>query len=308
MKRLVSLLVSATILALIYFQIDWGAFARVLQAASGTRLALSLGMVVPITGITAWRLQLLVPNRAQLQWHKACQLTLAASSLNMVLPSKMGDIAKAYFIQRRGILSGSLSLSLMVFEKVCDLLSLLFWGGVGGLLLAQPGWGLQWAGAAMGTIVAAVTWGILSQSVSRSFFQLARQATPLDWHSKLGHLNNGWSEMQKYLHDNPKQSTIIAMASIGLWWLHIVQIWLFVWALDSWVPLTEHIALVPLAILAGLLPLTFAGIGTRDAALAVLYEPYFALPTAVALGMLCTSRYVLPALGGLPYLSRYLRS
>jgi len=39
---------------------------------------------------------------------------------------EMGDIAKA-FMKERGHLSGSLSLSLVVFEKACDMLSLLLW-------------------------------------------------------------------------------------------------------------------------------------------------------------------------------------
>jgi uncharacterized membrane protein YbhN (UPF0104 family) len=57
-----------------------------------------------------------------------------------------------------------------------------------------------------------------------------------------------------------------------------------------------------------LLPLTLAGIGTRDAALILFYRPYLNAPTAAALGILCTMRYVLPALGGLPFLSSYLPS
>lgn len=67
-----------------------------------------------------------------------------------------------------------------------------------------------------------------------------------------------------------------------------------------------NLALSPLAILAGLLPLTFAGVGTRDAALIAFYSPYFNAPTAAALGLLCTSRYLLPAIGGLPFLGQYL--
>ncbi len=67
-----------------------------------------------------------------------------------------------------------------------------------------------------------------------------------------------------------------------------------------------NLALSPLAILAGLLPLTFAGVGTRDAALIVFYQPYFNAPTAAALGLLCTSRYIIPAIAGLPFLGQYL--
>ena len=61
-----------------------------------------------------------------------------------------------------------------------------------------------------------------------------------------------------------------------------------------------------LSLLVGLLPVTFAGIGTRDAAIIVLYQPYFSTEVGAALGLLCTMRYVIPALVGLPYLERYL--
>ncbi|NEQ17581.1 MAG: UPF0104 family protein, partial [Moorea sp. SIO3E2] len=87
---------------------------------------------------------------------------------------------------------------------------------------------------------------------------------------------------------------------------HLLQIWLFILALNAWTPFLANLALSPLAILAGLLPLTFAGVGTRDAALIFFYQRYFPKEEAAALGLLCTSRYLLPAIGGLPFLGQYL--
>lgn len=81
---------------------------------------------------------------------------------------------------------------------------------------------------------------------------------------------------------------------------------MFILALRTSVPLIESLALSPLAILAGLIPLTFAGIGTRDAALVFLYAAFLSAPEAAALGLLCTARYFLPALAGLPFLNRYV--
>ena len=49
----------------------------------------------------------------------------------------MGDIAKSYFMKDRGHLSGTLSLSLVIFEKACDMLSLLLWCAFGLLLYPQ---------------------------------------------------------------------------------------------------------------------------------------------------------------------------
>ncbi|MES2570729.1 MAG: hypothetical protein V4710_11830, partial [Verrucomicrobiota bacterium] len=40
--------------------------------------------------------------------------------------------------------------------------------------------------------------------------------------------------------------------------------------------------------------------------LIALYAPYFPAPVALGLGLLCTARYLLPAIGGLPFLSQYI--
>ena len=112
--------------------------------------------------------------------------------------------------------------------------------------------------------------------------------------------------MQAYFWHNKAQLLKITFTSVFIWFLHLLQIWFFILALKAWTPFLANLALSPLAILAGLLPLTFAGVGTRDAALILFYQPYFAAPTAAALGLLCTSRYLLPAIGGLPFLGQYL--
>lgn len=134
MKRLLSLLVSLAILAVIYCRIDFGRMAPILQACDLPRLTLSLGMVVPLTMLTAWRLDQLMPGGNRLGLGESNRLILVASVLNLVLPSKMGDLAKAWFMKERGHVRGDLALALVVFEKTCDMLSLLLWCAFGLLL------------------------------------------------------------------------------------------------------------------------------------------------------------------------------
>jgi uncharacterized protein (TIRG00374 family) len=336
MKRLLSLCVSLLILAVIYWKIDFQGLLQVFQHSNGWWMAISLGMVVPITLLTAWRLQQLMPGRAgqkggaegrgegetlvsppssspilhlpssNLSLPEANRLILAASTLNMVLPSKMGDIAKAYFMRERGHLSGSLSLSLVVFEKACDMLSLLLWCAFGLLLYPQKDW-LFWV--MTGSVVAGLLLGGLllsSEPFARLFFFVGQAIAPAKIRAKLAHLQTAWREMHGYFWgDRPRLLTISA-ASIFLWFLHLLQIWFFILALNAWTPFLASLALSPLAILAGLLPLTFAGVGTRDAALILFYQPYFTAQSAAALGLLCTSRYLIPAIAGLPFLGQYM--
>ena len=117
MKKLISIAVSLTILIIIYWKIDFPRLIEVFQNSDKLWMTISLGMVIPLTMLTAWRLQQLTPSRTRLGFGEANRLILTASVLNMVVPSKMGDIVKAYFIKERGHLEGSLSLSLVVFEN-----------------------------------------------------------------------------------------------------------------------------------------------------------------------------------------------
>ena len=312
MKRLASILVSLAILAVIYWKLNQHGqlreLGKVFAQCDGRWMAASLGMVVPLTLVTSWRLLQLMPSRAQLGFGEANKLILVASVLNLVLPSKMGDIAKAFFLRDHGHLSGALALALVVFEKSCDMLSLLVWCVFGLLLYPQKNW-LFWlmtvsisTGLALGLLL------LGSEKFAYFFFNIGRRLAPGKTGRKLASLQEAWGEMHAYFWQSKSRLAKIAMTSVFIWFLHLLQIWMFILALRAWVPFLANLALSPLALLAGLLPLTFAGVGTRDAALVLFYKPYFPAATAAALGLLCTARYLLPAIGGVPFAGEYFQA
>lgn len=310
-KKLLSIVISALILGFMYWKIGPENRARLFEIfrdCDRLWMGLSLGMVVPLTLFTSWRLQQLMPKAGQLGFGEANKLILVASVLNLVLPSKMGDIAKAWFLRDRGHLSGTLALSLVVFEKSCDMLSLLLWC-VFGLVLYPQKDGVFWV------MTVAVSGMLLlgclllgSKAFARLFFDLGARFAPGKIGAKLGQLAGSWSEMHDYFWASKARLLTVTATSVFIWFLHLLQIWMFILALRASVPFLTNLALSPLAILAGLLPVpTFGGAGTRDGALVALYAPYFAAPVALALGLLCTARYLLPAIGGLPFASEYFQ-
>jgi uncharacterized protein (TIRG00374 family) len=306
MKRWISITVSLLILGVIYWKIDFPRLGRIFQDCNGWWMTISLGMVVPLTLLTAWRLQQLMPHGTTLHFGEANRLILAASVLNMVLPSKMGDIAKAYFLKERGHLNGSLSLSLVLFEKACDVLSLLLWCAFG-LILYPAKDSLFWV--MTGAVALGLAFGLLlvgSRRFARLCFVLGQRIAPSRFRGTLENLRASWDMMLDYFWQERAIFYKVVATSVFLWSLHLLQIWFFILALNAWAPFLSNLALSPLAILAGLLPLTFAGVGTRDAALIFFYKPFFSPPVAAALGLLCTSRYLLPAIGGLPFFGHYL--
>jgi uncharacterized protein (TIRG00374 family) len=263
-------------------------------------------MVVPLTLFSAWRLQQLSPPGRRLGFKHAVQLILAASGLNMILPSKLGDIAKAYFMERDGALEGSAALSLVVFEKTTDMLALLIWCLFGLTLYPDKDW-IFWSLTglvALGLVLAVFMLG--SSSFARLVLGTFRRVAPGGVRTKLLRVEESWLEMLRHLGQNRRLGARVLVTSVLIWFLHLLQVWFFILSLRAWTPLLANLALAPLAILVGLLPFTFAGIGTRDAAVVFFYRSFLSAPVAAALGLLFTLRYLVPALAGLPFLGRYM--
>ena len=306
MKRLVAAAVSLAILAVIYQRIGAGPLRDAFAATDTAWLIASLALVIPLTLATAWRLQLLMPAGRRLSFGEATRLILAASSLNLILPSKLGDIAKAYFMARDHGLGQSQSLSLVLFEKASDMLSLLAWCLVG--LARYPARGPRFwlVASTVAVLFALLTLFRASHGFTASLLGRMGRLLPTGVRRKTGVLAERLDELRRDLASSPGLVTRVSVVSLGIWLLHLVQIWLFVRALGTWMPFLDNLALAPLAILAGLVPLTVAGVGTRDAAVILLYGAHLSPASAAALGVLFTARYLLPAVAGLPFVHRYL--
>ena len=305
-KKIISLAVSLAILALIYTQFDIAQLGLILAGSDPFWLAVSLLMVVPLTGLTAFRLSVLMPRAGVLGVGQATRMTLIASVLNMILPSKMGDIAKSHVIAQRCNVSGAFALALVVFEKGWDMIALLVWCVLA--LLVVPGKGpLFWTlTLATGGMLATGILAVATPFTANVLFGVIQRVAPRKLAIKVAALAEAWSDILLGFWKRPGRALGLIALSVLIWFLHLMQIWLFILSLNAWAPFGATLGLAPLAILAGLLPLTFAGVGTRDAALIVLFQPYLPTSTAAALGLLCTLRYVLPALIGLPLIGGYL--
>jgi hypothetical protein len=88
--------------------------------------------------------------------------------------------------------------------------------------------------------------------------------------------------------------------SLLLWTLHVAQIFVFYRGVGTQAPAMAVWSRVPIGIFVGLLPVTLAGIGTRDGAFFLLMGAWDARPVIAWLGLFCTLRYVVMAFMGVP--------
>jgi uncharacterized protein (TIRG00374 family) len=302
MKRLVGLLISAVLLAALWWTVDLRNMAAAVAAADPIWLGSGLAAVVPLTVATAWRFVLL--SERQLSIGSATRLILSASTLNLVLPSKMGDIAKSVVLTKRYGYDGKLALALVTIEKIIDLASLLFWGVLALFWVAGGDPLLLLAAAALAGLLAVLLILISPTDAAPRLIEALARFVPGKAGQAAASFGEEWRSVTRWFWSRGRPLSI-ALLSLAIWAGHLAQFWLFAQALAP-VPFLDNMAMATLAILVGLLPFTFAGIGTRDAAIVFFYRAWLTAGEAAVLGVLATLRYVIPALAGLAFMSDYV--
>lgn len=304
MKRLISLAVSLCLLAGLYFIVDLAALGAAIRQSDPTWLATGLAFVIPLTVLTAWRFTL-VSRGAQVSVGEATRLVLAASTLNLFLPSKMGDLAKSVVLTRRHDMEPTRAFAVVVLEKVLDMVSLLLWGMVGIVYVSPSDQRMLVVLLPVGGLFILLLLLTSPFPVSAILAHWGGRILPGKARDLLTRFSDDWSGIVGWFWQKPSRASGVIALSVGIWAMHLFQFWLFTQALGGRVPLLDNMAFATLSILVGLLPFTFAGVGTRDAAIVLFYAPYLSAGQGAFLGILATSRYLLPALGGLPFVSDF---
>ena len=98
MKRLLSIVVSIGLLFLLYRAVDFQGTLNLLKNYNPYSLSLSLLLSIPIFFFHCLRLNILCRPFFKLKNALSFKLISLALSLNLILPAKLGDIGKAYFL------------------------------------------------------------------------------------------------------------------------------------------------------------------------------------------------------------------
>jgi len=301
----IAITVSISMLVLLYWQIDFLGLVNIFLKIDITFLLFGLLMVLPITMLTALRLTWLSPNDNRTSYVDSLRLILAASVMNLVLPSKMGDIVKSAFMVKSSERSYEQNLSLVIFEKIGDFLSLLLWCIFGLFLFEDNNWMFSILLSLFFTIGLL---SIISNSFSRFVFMVVLLLAPDRYVHSVNKLQYEWLRMVSCVNKQQKKFYCLLLFSLFLWFLHLFQLWIFILSLGGAVPFLDSLAITPLAIFIGLLPLSFSGIGTRDLAFVYFYSSFLSAATGAALGILATLRYLIPAIFGIPFFIKYMNT
>jgi uncharacterized protein (TIRG00374 family) len=219
------------------------------------------------------------------------------------VPAKAGDLIKSYFVAKRGGTSVGVAVAIIVYERLCDMFSIVFWCLVGWMVsevvvsrVPSAAWSVLGAiGLACGVL--------LSSERAADLWRAVMTRGQSGRLRKLRQLAEGWPDL---LHHLRGRRRIVVLFSLFLWLVHLTQLWMFTLALSVRIPFMVCASLSAIVLIAGQMPFTIAGLGARDVALVVILAGYMAPETAAAMGILIASRGLLPPLAAIPIMRPYL--
>lgn len=280
---LISVLVSGGLLARLLLRLDWHKAGQVLASARGGWLALALAfsLALPFCNVLRWLGVVQAQRIEGMRFSVALRAVLMANVLNSLLPSKAGDMAKAFYLRRHAGLS--VGLGSVVLERLIDLLMI-------GLLGVA---GYLWSGAKWGLLGG----GFLILSVTGAFIVIL--ALPVARLPLPGKVKRIATEAREVFHKWIRHPAAILKTLTGSflnWSFGALSVCAMSTAFGTGLGWGYCYAIFPLAILAGLLPLTMSGVGTRDQAFVALLAAGHVAPetaTLIAVGYTVLSYWLL---------------
>ena len=304
-KSLLLIIISSFIIITIYREFKWLELLKIIKEANiyflsfGAFISILLGYVCSIR-YSYFSSKIFSNNYPRIT--TSVKSYFIASSFNLLLPSKLGDLSKGFLAQRLDNKKYPQSLHIFtLYEKASDLFALLFIGLIFSIFIAIKNSLFENSNNILISVKLNLIFLFIVLSLLISLFFLLAPLIKF--------------KIPKYFAKNIPKVIIeifnfknkfdwknfyyLQLLSCLIWIIHIIQMLFFSTAIgiSLWNP--SGIFILIFSVLIGLLPLSFAGIGTRDASIVFFLAPSLGNTKPLILGILLTTRYLIPAVIGL---------
>ncbi|MBU4267087.1 MAG: flippase-like domain-containing protein [Candidatus Altiarchaeales archaeon] len=264
------ILITLLVFYLIFKTIDFHTVVNILFKASPFWLMIAGFLSVLSLMGTSKRWQIILNTIGyEISFSKSLRLILATYPLNSIMPSKSGDFIRAYYL--RGKISISKTTGSIIAERIFDILLLASLSLIGAVYYGNK--------ALIAVVLLVILAIIIAFVVANKNFNLPIKPS---WNKKLNNLALSIEQVSK----NRIAFIKIVMTSIGIWILAIIQFHVLFSALGIEVPWFSIIANLPIAVFVGLIPVTLGGMGTRDAAIILLFSGFATNEELMSVGIL----------------------
>jgi hypothetical protein len=263
--------VSLGLVTFLLARIDPTTLRDLARSARGAWIVAAAACVAVLPPLMTWRWQTVLQSQgaSRLPFARLLQAVLMGNILNSFLPGKSGDLVKAFYLREHAGLAWSVGSVLL--ERTVDVavLGLL---GLGAYAITGYRWGLVTAGMLLGGAAAAF---LVLRFVPVDRW-LPGRALPAA--ASFRGVWQAWSS-------RPALAAQTVLASLLIWLLCGSVLGCLALALRQPLSWLETFAVFPLAIMAGLVPVTISGLGTREAVMTELLVPMLSRDAATLLSL-----------------------
>jgi len=286
-----SIVLAVGLLAFFLSRVPLGDIARQIAAASpawlGATLLISLSTFVLRSVRWVWILRPI----ARVPFFSSFRATAIGFAANTVLPARAGEILRPAILARERALPFPALLASIVFERILDAMSQLFFLGLAlatgpsdGALGTFASGRIRWVVAAIAAIAIGVAlFAVLWRAATERFLETLFRILPgrfRDVARRIAHtFLDGFASLK-----TPRLALLVVSSSLFMWLVINVQIYCAMHAFGLQLPLSAAFVVTSAAVL-GLAVPTPGGVGGYHAAVQFALTNIFGVPLAAATGV-----------------------
>jgi len=289
-KSILILSITAFIFYLIFQKIDYISLKKAFLEINLFYIPLIIGLVllIPIISSKKWQ-SILSAMNYQISFKESFYIVMGALPVSVITPARSGDLIRSYYLKNK--IPIGRTIGAVFAERIIDILILTTFSFLGGLFFKN----LLFIFIPVFVFFSIVLFFIIIRKIKFLF--------NLKWQERI----NQFLYVSKIFFKTPKKILPILFYSIILWSIIILETKILFLALGANITIVYIFAAFPLSIFIGLIPITLAGMGTRDSAIIYFFAHLTNPSICLAMGLLYSFfGYFLLALLGLPFMKKML--
>ncbi len=291
-RGIVLFALTAGIFLLLFRRINLRLVLSTLKEISPVYLGLATLLTLSFPVISALRWQMILRTMGHKVAFTRCLLIIVGVwPISAISPSRIGDLLKVYSL-RQSVDALTVTGS-VIAERTFDIIVLASLALFGGIFFRN-------------TYIVSISAAVFLLIIVG--FLLIRIDFPFPGKKKIQvRINELFNSLRK-IGKNSGVLILIILLTVVNWFSSIVQTKVLFEGVGANVPLGFTLAALPVAIFIGLLPITIAGMGTRDAAMISLFSAFASSHETLAVALLYSFfGYWLMSIIGLPFIRKALQ-
>lgn len=291
-------LLGLALLVWLFTTIDFQAIRRLLLNGQVCFLLWAIGLNIPLVVLKALRWQRLL-RAADIQYPTIPSILAYMSSIfiGLLTPGRVGEMVRAVQVSRECQVPVGRTLGSVLVDRVCDMSALVLAAGLGGISL--PGWqASSLAGIIASGCIISIPFAVLRHD--RAFAIMKMRGEQLGRVGRWVFSEHGWvTEMRASINQLGFTTMVFALLlTAAAYGIFFSQCYLLALALRLDANFLQVSAAAALGNLAALLPISFAGLGTREVTI-IAYLGMLSVPPEVALSFSLLMFVTFSTTGGL---------